>query len=80
MVIRQALENAGVTPSQISYVEAHGTGTSLGDPIEVESLKAVLMSDRSPEQPCVLGSVKSNIGHLEAAAGIASLIKVVLSL
>jgi acyl transferase domain-containing protein/acyl-CoA synthetase (AMP-forming)/AMP-acid ligase II/acyl carrier protein/SAM-dependent methyltransferase len=79
-VIRQALANALVAPSQISYVEAHGTGTSLGDPIEVESLKAVLMSERSSDQICALGSVKANIGHLEAAAGIASLIKVVLSL
>jgi thioester reductase-like protein len=79
-VIRQALENAGVTPAQISYVEAHGTGTSLGDPIEVKSLKAVLMQGREPDQPCWIGSVKTNIGHLEAASGMASLIKVVLSL
>ncbi len=79
-VIRQALEQAGVAPAQISYVEAHGTGTSLGDPIEVKSLKAVLMEDRSPEQPCGIGSVKTNIGHLEGAAGIAGLIKVVLQL
>jgi acyl transferase domain-containing protein len=79
-VIRQALQNAGVAPSQISYVEAHGTGTSLGDPIEVKSLKAVLMKDRNSEQRCWLGSVKTNIGHLEAAAGMAGLIKVVLSL
>ncbi|MEQ9237392.1 MAG: thioester reductase domain-containing protein [Coleofasciculus sp. E2-BRE-01] len=79
-VIRQALENAGVTPAQISYVEAHGTGTSLGDPIEVKSLKAVLMQGREPDQPCWLGSVKTNIGHLEAASGMAGLIKVVLSL
>ncbi len=79
-VIRQALANAGVAPAQISYVEAHGTGTSLGDPIEVNSLKEVLMVGRKPEQPCWIGSVKTNIGHLEAAAGIASLIKVVLSL
>ena len=79
-VIRQALENAGVTPAQISYVEAHGTGTSLGDPIEVKSLKAVLMQGREKDQPCWLGSVKTNIGHLEAASGLASLIKVVLSL
>jgi len=79
-VIRQALENAGVAPAQISYVEAHGTGTSLGDPIEVKALKAVLMQDRAPDQPCWIGSVKTNIGHLEAAAGMASLIKVVLSL
>ncbi len=79
-VIRQALENAGVEPAQISYVEAHGTGTSLGDPIEVKSLKAVLMQGRELDQPCWLGSVKTNIGHLEAAAGMASLLKVVLSL
>jgi acyl transferase domain-containing protein/acyl carrier protein len=79
-VIRQALYNAGVSPADISYVEAHGTGTSLGDPIEFDSLKSVLMSGRTPDQICLLGSVKTNIGHLEAAAGIAGLIKVVLSL
>jgi malonyl CoA-acyl carrier protein transacylase len=79
-VIRQALKNAGVTPAQISYVEAHGTGTSLGDPIEFKSLKAVLMEGREPERTCWLGSVKTNIGHLEAASGIAGVIKVVLSL
>jgi len=79
-VIRQALENAGVMPAEISYVEAHGTGTSLGDPIEVKSLKAVLMQGREPDRPCWLGSVKTNIGHLEAASGMAGLIKVVLSL
>ncbi len=79
-VICQALKNAGVTAAEISYVEAHGTGTSLGDPIEVNSLKAVLMQDRSPNLPCWIGSVKTNIGHLEAAAGIAGLIKTVLSL
>ena len=80
LVIRQALENAGVTPAQISYVEAHGTGTSLGDPIEVKSLKAVLMQGREPDQPCWIGSAKTNIGHLEAASGMAGLIKVALSL
>ena len=79
-VIRKALENAGVAPAQISYVEAHGTGTPLGDPIEINSLKAVLMQGRQPNQPCYIGSVKTNIGHLEPASGIASLIKVVLSL
>ncbi|MBD1926369.1 thioester reductase domain-containing protein [Trichocoleus sp. FACHB-90] len=79
-VIRQALENADVQATQISYVEAHGTGTSLGDPIEVKSLKAVLMQNREPDQPCWIGSVKTNIGHLEAASGMASVIKVVLSL
>jgi acyl transferase domain-containing protein/acyl carrier protein len=79
-VVRRALENAGVEPGQISYVETHGTGTSLGDPIEVSSLKKVLMPGRSSEQPCWIGSVKTNIGHLEAAAGMAGLLKVVLSL
>jgi acyl transferase domain-containing protein len=79
-VIRKALENAGVAPAQISYVEAHGTGTSLGDPVEIRALKAVLMQGRSPEQRCGIGSVKTNIGHLEPAAGIAGLIKAVLSL
>ncbi|MDF5724778.1 MAG: SDR family NAD(P)-dependent oxidoreductase, partial [Rhizonema sp. PD37] len=79
-VIRQALENAHVMAAEIGYVEAHGTGTFLGDSIELNSLKAVTMQGRMPEQPCVIGSVKTNIGHLEAAAGIAGLIKVVLSL
>lgn len=79
-VIRQALRQAGVQPAQIGYVEAHGTGTPLGDPIELEALQAVLAPGRSPDQPCVVGSVKTNIGHLEAAAGLAGLIKVVLSL
>ncbi|MDJ0795562.1 MAG: beta-ketoacyl synthase N-terminal-like domain-containing protein [Calothrix sp. MO_167.B12] len=80
MLIRQALENAQVSPAQISYLEAHGTGTPLGDPIEIEALKGALMPGRSPNQSCCIGSVKTNIGHLESAAGIASLIKVVLSL
>lgn len=77
-VIRHALQNAGVTPADVSYVEAHGTGTQLGDPIEWESLEAVFRHERS--QPCLVGSVKTNFGHLEAAAGIAGLIKVALSL
>jgi len=79
-VISQALRNAGVRPSQISYVEAHGTGTVLGDPIEVNALVSALSPGRSPRQPCKIGSVKTNFGHLEAAAGIAGLIKVVLCL
>ncbi|BAZ22955.1 beta-ketoacyl synthase [Kalymmatonema gypsitolerans NIES-4073] len=79
-VIRLALAKAQVRSNQISYVETHGTGTTLGDPIEVNSLKAVLMEGRESNQPCWIGSVKTNIGHLEAAAGIAGLIKVVLSL
>ena len=75
-VIRQALANANLSPDLVSYVESHGTGTSLGDPIEVNSLKAVLGTERT--EPCYLGSLKTNIGHLEAAAGIAGLIKTVL--
>ena len=79
-VIQQALQNARVEPNQVSYVEAHGTGTSLGDPIELESLAAVYGKNRPHNQPLVVGSVKTNFGHLEAAAGISALIKVVLSL
>jgi acyl transferase domain-containing protein/acyl-CoA synthetase (AMP-forming)/AMP-acid ligase II/acyl carrier protein len=79
-VIRQALHNAGIGANEISYVETHGSSTPLGDPIEVDSLKAVLMQGRSPDATCMIGSVKTNIGHLESAAGIAGLIKTVLSL
>jgi amino acid adenylation domain-containing protein len=82
-VIRGALEDAGVTAEVISYVEAHGTGTSLGDPIELNSLREALACERTPgapEQACWVGSVKTNVGHLEAAAGICGLIKVVLAL
>ena len=79
-VIRRALENARIAPSEIDFVETHGSGTSLGDPIEVNSLISVLSEGRSPEQACLLGSVKANIGHLEAAAGVAGLIKAALSL
>jgi malonyl CoA-acyl carrier protein transacylase len=79
-VIRQALKNGGVDPSLVSYIEAHGTGTSLGDPIEVKALGAVFSKSHSPEYPLMIGSLKTNMGHLEAAAGIAGLIKVVLQL
>jgi acyl transferase domain-containing protein/thioesterase domain-containing protein len=79
-VISQALENAKVKPAQIQYVEAHGTATSLGDPIEVLALGKVFGKDKSKQNPLVIGSVKTNFGHLEGAAGVASLIKVVLSL
>ncbi len=72
-VVRAALANAGVQPEEVGYVEAHGTGTQLGDPIELHALGSVYPS-------ALVGSVKTNIGHLEAAAGIAGLIKVVLSL
>jgi acyl transferase domain-containing protein len=80
MVIRRALAIAKVDPSQVSYLEAHGTGTSLGDPIEVRALGAVFGNDRPQGSPLLIGSVKTNIGHLEASSGIAGLIKVVLAL
>ncbi|NER93852.1 MAG: SDR family NAD(P)-dependent oxidoreductase [Symploca sp. SIO1B1] len=79
-VIRQALANGDVRPASVSYIEAHGTGTSLGDPIEVGAIGTVFGSNHSVEQPLIIGSVKTNIGHLEVAAGIASLMKVVLQL
>jgi len=79
-LLRQALENARLTPQDIAYLETHGTGTSLGDPIEVEAIKAVLGAPRERGATCVLGALKSNIGHLEAAAGVAGLIKVVLAM
>jgi acyl transferase domain-containing protein len=79
-VIKQALASAGVEPSQVGYVEAHGTGTSLGDPIEVQALSAVYRKGRTENHRLAVGSVKTNIGHLEAAAGVAGVIKAVLSL
>ena len=79
-VIRQALANGAVDPASISYIEAHGTGTSLGDPIEVGALGKVFGKNHSVEQPVIIGSAKTNIGHLEVAAGIAGLMKVVLQL
>ncbi len=77
-LIRQALDNSGVLAEQVSYIEAHGTGTALGDPIEIGALGAVFGKKR--EHNLYVGSVKTNIGHLEGAAGIAGLIKVVLCL
>ena len=78
-VIRQALQAAGIAPSEIDYVELHGTGTPLGDPIEAQAL-AEVFADADADRPVRIGSVKSQIGHLEAAAGIAGLIKLVLSI
>ena len=79
-VIRKALENSRVDPLDIQYVETHGTGTPLGDPIEVLALNEVLCKGRSRDESLAIGSVKTNFGHLETAAGVASLMKVVLSL
>jgi acyl transferase domain-containing protein/acyl carrier protein len=79
-LIDRALTIAKLKPSQVSYIEAHGTGTSLGDPIELRALSVALNKGRSSEEPLVVGSVKTNIGHLEAAAGVAGLIKTILAM
>jgi acyl transferase domain-containing protein len=79
-VLRDAYARARVAPSRVHYVEAHGTGTRLGDPIEAEALGEVLGRGRSADRPLHVGSVKTNLGHLEAASGIASLIKVALAM
>ncbi|MET4559491.1 acyl transferase domain-containing protein/acyl carrier protein [Lysinibacillus parviboronicapiens] len=73
-------EKSGIKPSQVQYVEAHGTGTPVGDPIEANALGSILGADRVPGDKCYIGSVKTNIGHTEAAAGVAGLIKTILCL
>ena len=79
-VVRQALTDARISPIEVDYVEAHGTGTSLGDPIEVMALAAVHCDRKLTDTPLWLGSVKSNVAHLEAAAGMASLAKLILAM
>jgi len=79
-LIKSVYMSANIDPQEISYVECHGTGTFLGDPIEIEALGDAISTHRTDENPCYIGSVKANIGHLEPAAGIASLIKVALAL
>ncbi|MCF2860137.1 amino acid adenylation domain-containing protein [Pseudoalteromonas sp. SMS1] len=82
-LLNKAWTDAGIDPSTLSYIECHGTGTSLGDPVEIDALKAAFkptQSDQTASARCALGSVKSNIGHLEIAAGIAGVIKVLLQL
>ena len=79
-LLQRAQARSGVDPAAIGYIEAHGTGTALGDPVEALALGRALAGQRDPAKPCWLGSVKTNIGHLETAAGIASLIKAALCL
>ena len=79
-VITSALKNSGINPRTISYIEAHGTGTALGDPIEIHGLQKAFNEWTRDKQFCAIGAAKSNIGHLEAAAGIAGLTKVLLQL
>ena len=79
-VIRDAVANAGVDPLDVSYIEAHGTGTILGDPIEVHAVEATYCKGRTPDNPLHLGAVKASVGHMEVAAGVASLVKMVLAL
>lgn len=79
-VIRAALADAALSPADVDYVEAHGTGTTLGDPIEVRALAAAYGAGRTSANPLIVGSVKTNFGHLESAAGIAGVIKTILAL
>ena len=79
-VIEAALERAGIRPSDIDYLEAHGTGTEVGDPIEIDATAAVYGRGRDAGRPLLIGSVKTNIGHLESAAGVAGIIKTVLAM
>jgi acyl transferase domain-containing protein/NADPH:quinone reductase-like Zn-dependent oxidoreductase/NAD(P)-dependent dehydrogenase (short-subunit alcohol dehydrogenase family) len=78
--LRAAYADAGVPPGQVDYVEAHGTGTPAGDPVELDAIGAVIGSERAGQAPCLVGSVKSNIGHTEGASGLAGFIKAVLAL
>ena len=79
-LVRDACRDARISPSQIGYVEAHGTGTAVGDPIEAHALAGALCGDRSVEAPLLIGSLKTNLGHLETAAGVAGLLKATLVL
>ncbi|MEZ5504522.1 MAG: ketoacyl-synthetase C-terminal extension domain-containing protein [Gammaproteobacteria bacterium] len=79
-VIRAALANAGLKADDVDWIETHGTATPLGDPIEVQSLEAVYCAQRSSENPLIISSVKTNVGHLESAAGVSSIMKAALSL
>ena len=79
-LVRDACADAGICPTQIGYVEAHGTGTAVGDPIEAHALAEALCAERSADEPLAIGSVKTNLGHLETASGVAGLVKAALVL
>src|SRR6201997_1835492 len=79
-LVVEACTDAGISPSEVGFVEAHGTGTAVGDPIEAHALSQALCRDRAPENPLLIGSVKTNLGHLETAAGLAGLMKAMLAL
>ncbi|MFE6775201.1 SDR family NAD(P)-dependent oxidoreductase [Streptomyces sp. NPDC057702] len=79
-LMRRALRSAGIGPRDISYIEAHGTGTPLGDPIEIGAITSVFSESHSPSDPVTIGSLKTNIGHMESAAGIGGLVKTALQM
>ena len=79
-LVHDACVIAGIAPAQIGYVEAHGTGTAVGDPIEAHALAEALCAERTAGEPLIIGSVKTNLGHLETASGVAGLVKAALVL
>ena len=79
-LLRQTYEQIKLDPAKISYIEAHGTGTPIGDPQELEAISRVFCKDKKREKPLLIGSVKSNMGHAEAAAGLCSIAKTVISI
>src|SRR5690606_23201382 len=79
-VLSAALQDAGVEPTEVQYLEAHGTGTSLGDPIEVQAAGAVYCNGRSSDNPLLIGSAKTTLGHLQAVAGLVGMCKAALAL
>jgi acyl transferase domain-containing protein/NADPH:quinone reductase-like Zn-dependent oxidoreductase/acyl carrier protein len=79
-LLRKAYRDAGISPNMVKYIEAHGTGTSAGDPVELRALGEVLSQDRAHHTPCLVGSIKTNLGHTEGAAGVAGVIKTALAI
>ena len=79
-MVRSVYHSAGLDPIETEYVEAHGTGTAAGDPVEAEALSRVFTEKRTTDNPITVGSVKSNIGHLEAASGLAAMVKTIFAI